>query len=190
MGFCFQYCCFFGNVQGKMKFKDKTGWVFLTLASVVHFFKLLGRVVSFWPAFYLIWFDCLACYLWTSMLAGWRGIFSGNSVGCLLIDFLVKVQNTLPLICMSLNKNSIYCVMLRSSKNADQRKQWWYRVAGYSAVAPLQPFSYDELLMNVTRVIVELAGSLEEKLYYQACMTAHEQFIKCQPLGLTPNTKW
>ena len=26
--------------------------------------------------------------------------------------------------------------MLRSSKNADQRKQWWYRVAGYSAVAP------------------------------------------------------
>ena len=24
--------------------------------------------------------------------------------------------------------------MLRSSKNADQRKQWWYRVAGYSAV--------------------------------------------------------
>ena len=25
--------------------------------------------------------------------------------------------------------------MLRSSKNADQRKQWWYRVAGYSAVA-------------------------------------------------------
>ena len=37
---------------------------------------------------------------------------------------------------MSLNKNSIYCVMLRSSKNADQRKQWWYRVAGYSAVAP------------------------------------------------------
>ena len=33
-------------------------------------------------------------------------------------------------------KNSIYCVMLRSSKNADQRKQWWYRVAGYSAVAP------------------------------------------------------
>ena len=47
-----------------------------------------------------------------------------------------KLQNTLPLICMSLNKNSIYCVMLRSSKNADQRKQWWYRVAGYSAVAP------------------------------------------------------
>ena len=31
--------------------------------------------------------------------------------------------------------------MLRSSKNADQRKQWWYRVAGYSAVAPfsIQP---------------------------------------------------
>ena len=27
--------------------------------------------------------------------------------------------------------------MLRSSKNADQRKQWWYRVGGYSAVAPL-----------------------------------------------------
>ena len=27
--------------------------------------------------------------------------------------------------------------MLRSSKNAGQRKQWWYRVAGYSAVAPL-----------------------------------------------------
>ena len=26
--------------------------------------------------------------------------------------------------------------MLRSSKKADQRKQWWYRVAGYSAVAP------------------------------------------------------
>ena len=26
--------------------------------------------------------------------------------------------------------------MLHSSKNADQRKQWWYRVAGYSAVAP------------------------------------------------------
>ena len=48
-----------------------------------------------------------------------------------------KLQNTLPLICMSLNKNSIYCVMLRSSKNADQRKQWWYRVAGYSAVAPI-----------------------------------------------------
>jgi len=36
---------------------------------------------------------------------------------------------------MSLNKKSIYCVLLRSSKNADQRKQWWYRVAGYSAVA-------------------------------------------------------
>ena len=35
-----------------------------------------------------------------------------------------------------INQNSIYCVMLRSSKNADQRKQWWYRVAGYSAVAP------------------------------------------------------
>ena len=47
-----------------------------------------------------------------------------------------QLQNTLPLICMSLNTNSIYCVMLRSSKNADQRKQWWYRVAGYSAVAP------------------------------------------------------
>ena len=30
----------------------------------------------------------------------------------------LKLQNTLPLICMSLNKNSIYCVMLRSSKNA------------------------------------------------------------------------
>ena len=27
--------------------------------------------------------------------------------------------------------------MLRSSKNADQRKQWWYRVVGYSAVTPL-----------------------------------------------------
>ena len=27
--------------------------------------------------------------------------------------------------------------MLRSSKNADQWKQWWYRVAGYSAVAPI-----------------------------------------------------
>ena len=47
-----------------------------------------------------------------------------------------RLPYTLPLICMSLNKNSIYCVMLRSSKNADQRKQWWYRVAGYSAVAP------------------------------------------------------
>ena len=51
-------------------------------------------------------------------------------------DSSIQLQNTLPLICMSLNKNSIYCVMLRSSKNADQRKQWWYRVAGYSAVAP------------------------------------------------------
>ena len=39
------------------------------------------------------------------------------------------------------NKNSIYCVMLRSSKNADQRKQWWYRVAGYSAVAPGKEYS-------------------------------------------------
>ena len=41
---------------------------------------------------------------------------------------------------MSLNKNSIYCVMLRSSKNANQRKQWWYRVAGYSAVSPIFHF--------------------------------------------------
>ena len=49
---------------------------------------------------------------------------------------VAQLQNTLPLICMSLNKNNIYCVMLRSSKNADQRKQWWYRVAGYSAVTP------------------------------------------------------
>ena len=30
--------------------------------------------------------------------------------------------------------------MLRSSKNADQRKQWWYRVAGYSAVSPSPVF--------------------------------------------------
>ena len=52
----------------------------------------------------------------------------------------ISDKNTLPLICMSLNKNSIYCVMLRSSKNADQRKQWWYRVAGYSAVAPSSYF--------------------------------------------------
>ena len=58
----------------------------------------------------------------------------GNQDSPCLVRLL---QNTLPLICMSLNKNSIYCVMLRSSKNADQRKQWWYRVAGYSAVAPI-----------------------------------------------------
>ena len=57
----------------------------------------------------------------------------GKSERFLIVE---QLQNTLPLICMSLNKNSIYCVMLRSSKNADQRKQWWYRVAGYSAVAP------------------------------------------------------
>ena len=32
-------------------------------------------------------------------------------------------QKTLPLICMSLNKNSLYRVLLCSSKNADQGKQ-------------------------------------------------------------------
>ena len=57
------------------------------------------------------------------------------------IQQLLRVQNTLPLICMSLNKNSIYCVMLRSSENADQRKQWWYRVEGYSAVLSLSLLS-------------------------------------------------
>ena len=50
---------------------------------------------------------------------------------------------------MSLNKNSIYCVMLRSSKNADQRKQWWYRVAGYSAVAPSLTAEYPATYLHV-----------------------------------------
>ena len=63
--------------------------------------------------------------------------------------FSLNLQNTLPLICMSLNKNSIYCVMLRSSKNADQRKQWWYRVAGYSAVAPKTKL---DILLRVTEI--------------------------------------
>ena len=62
-GFFFQYCCFIGNVQQKMKFKDKDRLGFTTLNSVVNFFKLLGPVVSFWPAFY------------SSGLIAWRVIF-------------------------------------------------------------------------------------------------------------------
>ena len=66
--------------------------------------------------------------LWSKIIFGLKFIF--------LYFRIWQCMNTLPLICMSLNKNSIYYVMLRSSKNADQRKQWWYRVAGYSAVTP------------------------------------------------------
>ena len=43
--------------------------------------------------------------------------------------------------------------MLRSSKNADQRKQWWYRVAGYSAVAP-------NLLLNMTSSCLIVVGAV------------------------------
>ena len=40
--------------------------------------------------------------------------------------------------------------MLRSSKNANQRKQWWYRVAGYSAVAPHQDPSTNLIQLTLT----------------------------------------
>ena len=100
------------------------------------------------------------------MLAGCRGIFSGNSLGWLLIDFFGK--SSLP-------------VPLRSKKYIFKELS-----------LPQLSFS-TSLAMNflwMWRAIVKLAGSLEEKLYYHACMTAHEQFIKCQPSGLTPNTNW
>ena len=75
-----------------------------------------------------------------------------------------RLPYTLPLICMSLNKNSIYCVMLRSSKNADQREQWWYRVAGYSAVAPWKYCFLRPYISSKTAPITEVVGNYDTVL--------------------------
>ena len=54
-----------------------------------------------------------------------------------------KLQNTRPLICMSLNKNSVFCILNRSSKNAAKFKQ---KGAGYSEVAPRKMTSISLML--------------------------------------------
>ena len=46
--------------------------------------------------------------------------------------------------------------MLRSSKNADQRKQWWYRVAGY----------FTELLNELFTFLKNLHIALSERIMY------------------------
>ena len=46
--------------------------------------------------------------------------------------------------------------MLRSSKNADQRKQWWYRVTGY----------FTELLNELFTFLKNLHIALSERIMY------------------------
>ena len=68
-------------------------------------------------------------------------------LGTLSFGSLAKLQSTLPLICMSLNKNNVYCDMPRSSKPPDTCKWGVPNRQGFLRVLqqfPLNCFLEDE----------------------------------------------
>ena len=61
------------------------------------------------------WFHNKSCLLWWPVSLSIRIQTTLNHIRFVL----AKLQNTPPLICISLNKNSIYCYIPRSSKHTD-----------------------------------------------------------------------
>ena len=108
--------------------KNETLWSNNNLYFAIEFWRLIeGR----WERFIEVW-----ATLYHISSIKYKALSSKVSFERITVvsGYIAKLQNTLPLICISLNKKSDYCYIPRSSKHTDTCKWSGHEVAEYSAV--------------------------------------------------------